>query len=57
MGGERLGKVIWGGQAGKPPTPYMEEGGHLPVTFVVFPSQAAREDNNDDWYELMQFAK
>ena len=56
-GGERLGKVIWGGQAGKPPTPYMEEGGQLAVTFVVFPSQPAREDNSDDWHELMQFAK
>ena len=50
MRGERLGKVIWGGQPPKPPAPYMGEGGERAVTFVVFPSQA-KEDNSDDWRE------
>ena len=50
MRGERLGKVIWGGQPAKPPAPYMGEGGERAVTFVVFPSQA-KEDNSDDWRE------
>ena len=43
-GGERLGKVIWGGQEAQPPTPYMGQGGGRAVTFVVIPSQAI-EDN------------
>ena len=43
-GGERLGKVIWGGQRAQPPTPYMGQGGGRAVTFVVIPSQAI-EDN------------
>ena len=43
-GGERLGKVIWGGQEAQPPTPYMGQGGGRAVTFVVIPSKAI-EDN------------
>ena len=55
--GERLGKVIWGGQPPKPPTPYMGEGGGQAVTFVVFPSQAREDNCSDDWREMMQFAR